>query len=230
MNRKCLCTLILVIGLCLTLTACAAPGNEYRPGSDVRGDLDKKRSAKFILQVGQRGFVTLDGGEHGFELLRMNSMSNVTIQLLDSGEQLELSAQLPKKVRLSEQGVPVTFELSTTVREMAVIYARVERDAATPAAAPAAAAPAADKVALHLKVLAPTTVTLTLDDQPAQSIPLPGGTEVTWTARERLEIQLPEADRAVVEINGAIHRPGAQGRSQHLLIQRKAQGLVIESR
>jgi hypothetical protein len=217
---------MLTAGLCLTLMACAADSKAYRPGSDVRADLDKKSSAKFILKVGQRGYLMLAGRERAFELLRMNTMDNVTIELLDTGEQVELASQLAKEVRMEGYDAPVTFELSTMVQEMAVIYVLVPRKESAP---PAVAAATSEKVVLRVKVLEDTTVSLALDGQPAQQIPLPKGTEVTWTAETRMQIDLAQAQRVELDINGAIHRPAEGTQRLQLTVSRQEGKLIIES-
>lgn len=223
---------VTLITVFLLLTACAANNNAFRPGRDLRADLGQKRSAKFILGIGQRGYLDIEGQSYGFELIRINSTTNVTIELLAGGETVTLSAQLLKKVALSGDGPRVTFELSTVVREATIIYVYAEGPQTSPGPAEAAKAeaPGPETIRLHLRALEDTTVTLALDDKDSQAIPLPKGTEVSWEATRRAEITLPDARKVIFEINGVIHQPAQGTDSLHTVVQRRDGRLVVESR
>lgn len=223
----------LLICLCLFFSACATTGKTYRPGRDVRADLGKKGSAKFILGIGQRGFLDIDGNSYGFELSRIDTMDNIAIELLSTGKTINLSAQMLKKVSLAVDGPQVTFEFSSMVRGAAIIYVYADRTQPTPEpviAPTSKPTPGTEKIRIHLKTLDNTAVTLALDNGDSQEIPLPKGTEVSWEATQQAEITLQQASKAVLEINGVTYRPAQGAESLHIMVMLQDGRLVVENR
>ncbi len=218
-----------LIAFVMFFSACAAGSQDYRPGRDIRADLTKSSRAKFILEVGQRGFIKIDNNEFSFELLRMNSGSNVTIELLDTGTKLDLPGQISKPVQPEAFDQPIVFELSTVIREAAIIYVSKR-----PREPQVETMPDDDmivkKIHITVTILEDTTVHLALDDDAIKEMTLPKGTQASWEADRFAEVVILEADRAVLEVNRTIYKSAAEGKGLHLVVKTQDGRLVVENR
>jgi hypothetical protein len=132
MSRKSRSTVLLMATFLqlMALIACTSPASKinFRSGHDILRSFENRNSAKFILKAGQRGFLDIDGRQYVFELLRVDTLSNVTIELRHSGERVALSAQSRKEVQLDGFNGNAAFELSMVVREAAIIYVYIQRE------------------------------------------------------------------------------------------------------
>lgn len=119
----------LLMVMLLHMMACTSPSpkNKFRTGYDILRSFNGRSSAKYILKAGQRGFLEIDGKRYAFELLRIDTLSNVTIELLDSGEIVALSSQSRKEVTLDDFDGRAAFELSMVLRAAAIIYVYIHR-------------------------------------------------------------------------------------------------------
>lgn len=211
----------------MLIVACAAQNTAFRPGFDLSRNFDNRRSAKYILEEGQRGFIELEGNSYAFELLRINSESSVTIELLDRGRTLDLSNKITQTETFEGFEGTVGFQLSSVIQGAAIMYVSVHRDENP---APAAKASEVAKIDLHLEILEDTTVKLGLDDNEIKEIELPAETKVTWSAAARAEIELAEAHKVHLEINGVTYKPAEGVDRMHQVVTLQEGKLTIESR
>lgn len=219
------------IGLVLlTIIACSTgDATRYRVGMDIRADLDNIKKAKFILQVGRRGFITIGNAEYGFELVRINTPSNVTIEMLDTGDTIELPSQIAKPIQPGKDAPIITFELSTVLRESAIIYARKSDQRSTEMQAPPETESKEPTIQIALTVLEETTITLKLDDEASKVIPLPKGTRINWEAKKFFEINLPEPEKAGLEINGTVYKTADRDSALRITAEIQNGRLTIET-
>lgn len=114
----------------IALIACTSQPSKinFRYGNDILRSFENRNSAKFILKAGQRGFLDIDGRQYVFELLRIDTLNNVTIELLHSGELVVLSAQSKKEVQLDGFNGNAAFELSMVVRDAAILFVYIQRE------------------------------------------------------------------------------------------------------
>lgn len=212
----------------LTLIACSTGDvTRYRPGLDIRADLDDIKKAKFILEVGHRGFITIGDREYGFKLDRINTPSNVTVEMLDTGDTVELPSQITKQVQPGKDAPPVTFELSTVMREYAIIYVRKSHQPPPEMQAQPETESKEASIRIALTVLEETTINLRLDDEASKAIPLPKGTRISWEAKKFFEITIPEPGKAGLEINGTVYRSADPGSALHIIAQLQDGDLTI---
>lgn len=218
---------VTLFAVIMLIVSCAAQNTAFRPGFDLSRNFDNRRSAKYILEEGQRGFIELDGKSYAFELLRINSQSNVTIELLDRDKTLDLSNNITQTDTFEGLKGTVGFQLSSVIQGAAIMYVYVNRDESQ---APAAKASSVDRIDLHLEILEDTTVKLRLDDNEMKEIALPAETKVNWSAAARAEIELAEAHKVRLEINGVTYKPAEGVDRMHKVVTLQEGKLVIESR
>ncbi len=219
--------LLALFTVMILIVSCAAPKAVFRPGYDIKRNFDNTKSAKYILEEGQRGFIEMDGKSYAFQLLAINSDSNVTIDLLDRGKTLALSNDITQNETFEGFDGTVGFKLSAVIHGAAVMYVYIDRNESP---APAAKASDMDKIDLHLAVLADTTIKLRLDDGDMKEISLPAGTKVNWSAANRAEIEIAEASKVHLEINNVTYQPAKGVDHMHKVVTLKEGKLAIESR
>ena len=224
---------ILMLSTLLTLVACTGTGTyPYRQTSEGHTDASMEDGSSYTLKNGQKGRVTINDRHYTFELLRINSQNNVTI-VLQNGKKFHLPKKTSKLVQFDDDLEEVTFELDRVIQDAAIIHVRKSPQVMAKTSGKTITSPKGDtleKIQLTLTIVQNTTVKLSLDGQGLKEIPLPQGTRVHWEAENSVDIKLPEADKARLEINGTTYKSSNDVTELHLFAKIKDGKLTVEYR
>lgn len=223
---------IFLISILLMIAGCSSTGkHSYKQGAEGQTDSNTEGVEKYELKNGQKGIVTIDGKDYAFEVLRINSQNNVTI-VLENGKKYHLQTKSAKSVKFVDDLGAATFELYRVIQDTAIIHVRkpTQTAAKAPGKTDKINPSEIKKIQLSLTISQDTTVKLSLEGQILKEIPLPQGTQVNWEAEHSVEIELPEAEKATLEINGTFYKTSENKKALHLFVEIKEGKLIVESR